>query len=140
MSDGTIEEGGCLCGAVRYRITGPVGDAVHCHCTMCRRSSGAVVVTWITVPPERFAFTRGGPVAYRSSAKGTRRFCGGCGTQLTFVSEDRPEDVDVTVGSLDHPENHPADRNIWTSVAVPWLRLDEHLPSHPGFTSDDAQS
>ena len=50
------------------------------------------------------------------------------------------EDVDVTVGSLDHPENHPADRTIWTSVAVPWLRLDEHLPSHPGFTSDDAQS
>ena len=139
MSDGTIEEGGCLCGAVRYRITGPVGDAVHCHCTMCRRSSGAVAVTWITVPPERFAFTRGEPAAYRSSAKGTRRFCGGCGAQLTFVTAERPEDVDVTVGSLDHPENHPAGRNIWTSAALPWLRLDAHLPSHPGFTPDDAK-
>ena len=46
----------------------------------------------------------------------------------------------MTVGSLDHPGNHPADRNIWTSVAVPWLRLDEHLPSHPEFTPEDAQS
>ncbi len=140
MSDETIEEGGCLCGRVRYRIAGPIESVCHCHCTMCRRSSGGTVVTWINLPPERFAFTRGEPAVYRSSARGERRFCGTCGAQLTFRSEDAPGEIDVTLATLDRPENHPADRHIWTKSRLPWLRLDEHLPSHPEFTPDDAQS
>ena len=134
MSDDTASEGGCLCGAIRYRITGPVGPAVHCHCSMCRRATGGTVVTWVTIAAERFAFTRGEAAVHRSSDHGERRFCATCGAQVAFRSDRHPDDVDVTVATLDDPEPHAPDRHIWTQSKIRWLRLDEHLPAHPRAT------
>ena len=81
-TDAPVYEGGCLCGAVRYRIDGPVEAGAHCHCVMCRRAAGAPVVTWITAPVDRFNLTRGELKTYRSSEHGERRFCAACGTQV----------------------------------------------------------
>lgn len=121
--------GGCLCGAVRYRIEGgPKGDVAHCHCSMCRRAAGSVAVTWFTVDPARLTFTQGAPARYRSSEKGERTFCGACGSPLTFWHADFPDDLDVTLGTLDRPEDMPATLNIWTQSRLPWLHLDAHLP------------
>jgi len=125
-----VIEGGCLCGAVRYQIAGPLGDVVHCHCAMCRKSSGAPVVTWISVAAGCFAFTSGEPSVHRSSSHAERRFCGGCGAQLTFWSERDPQNIDVTLGTLDEPERHPAIRHIWTGSRLPWIQLDKHLPDY----------
>ncbi|MFQ5775190.1 MAG: GFA family protein [Kiloniellaceae bacterium] len=136
-ADDEAHEGGCLCGAVRYRIDGPIDSVVHCHCSMCRRASGAPVVTWLTVAADRFALTKGEPVRFKSSDHGERGFCPTCGAQITFVTRHRPQEVDVTVGSLDHPEAHPAERHIWTSSRLPWLRLDEELPAYAGFSPGD---
>ena len=125
--------GGCLCGAVRYRITGPVrDDAAHCHCSLCRRASGAIAVTWCTVAPTDFVWTEGAPSLYRSSEKGERRFCGTCGTPLTFFHADHPDDLDITIASLDRPEAMPPVRHIWTASRLPWLTLDPHLPESEG--------
>lgn len=122
--------GGCLCGAVRYRLTSPVrDDAAHCHCTLCRRAAGAVAVSWCTVAPTDFEWTRGTPALYRSTKKGERRFCATCGTPLTFNHADFPDELDVTIGSLDAPEAMPATRHIWTASRLPWLTLDPHLPA-----------
>lgn len=123
-------EGGCLCGAIRYRIAGPVSLAVHCHCSMCRRASGAPVMTFVVAGKEDFRVIKGEPAVYRSSEHGERDFCPRCGAQLTFRTTRRPDDVDVTVGSLDRPERHPADHHIWTDNRLPWLHLDEQLPSY----------
>lgn len=138
MAGEEVHEGGCLCGAVRYRITGPIDSVAHCHCSMCRRASGGIVVTWFTVPRERLALTQGEPAVYRSSGHGERGFCPTCGAQLTFSSSEAPGEVDVTLATLDRPENHPADRHVWTSGRLPWLHLDEHLPTHPEFTPTGA--
>ena len=130
MSGPEQTEGGCLCGAIRYRIAGPVSPAVHCHCTTCRRASGAPLVTWVVANQGDFRVTKGEPAVYRSSEHGERAFCRGCGAQLTFRTSRRPDDVDITVGSLDRPERHPPDHHIWAENRVTWLRLDEHLPTH----------
>ena len=53
--------GGCLCGELRYEITGPVSIVANCHCTMCRRASGAPFVTWAVVSRNAFRFTAGAP-------------------------------------------------------------------------------
>ncbi len=125
--------GGCLCGHVRYCIDGPIqGETAHCHCRMCRRASGAVAVTWFTVKDTDHAITEGAPKTYRSSAHGARTFCPSCGTPLTFRTDHAPGYVDITVASLDDPENHPATLHIWTASRLPWLRLDEHLPEKTG--------
>ena len=127
-------EGGCLCGAIRYRVDGPIESVSHCHCAMCRRSSGALVVTWFTVARGRFALTAGELARWSSSENAERTFCPSCGAQITFWSTRHTDEIDVTLGSLDHPERHPADRHVWVESKVPWLRLDEALPAHVGFT------
>ena len=129
MAHSESTTGGCLCGAVRYQIKAPLDDAAHCHCSMCRRASGAVAVTWLTVPFGRFKFTRGKPALYRSSSHAERRFCTRCGAQLTFQSVRAPNVVDVTVGTLDQPERAQPNRHVWRTARLPWLHLDEQLPS-----------
>lgn len=135
MSDET-HEGGCLCGAVRYRITGPLPPGGHCHCSMCRRSAGALVVTWTAVPADRFAIVSGAPAVHASSDIAERLFCGACGSSLAFRSSTYPDIVDITVATLGHPEDHPADRHVFWTKRMPWLHLDDHLPRYPGFTPD----
>ena len=129
---GDVIEGGGLCGAIRYRIDGRAAPGVHCHCSMCRRSTGAVVVTWITVAAKDFRFVRGRPRTYVSSSRGERRFCERCGAQLAWSSSSTTDTLDVTVGTLDHPERHPADHHIFAGDRVQWLRLDEELAAYAG--------
>ncbi len=135
MSEPESHEGGCLCGEVRYRIKGAIDSVGHCHCTMCRRWSGAVAVTWFTVPLDRFALTKGELATYRSSDHGERRFCPACATQVAFWSNQRPDEIDITLGTLDHPERHPADHHVFAANRLPWLHLDEQLPAHDTTSS-----
>ena len=130
-------EGGCLCGAIRYRIDGPIESVGHCHCGMCRRASGALVLTWFTVAPARFTLTKGELARRLSSAHGERSFCRDCGAQIGFRSTRQPDEIDVTLGTLDHPERHPADRHVFVSDRLAWLHLDENLPAHPAGTPSE---
>lgn len=124
--------GGCLCGAVRYRVSGPAVDAGYCHCRSCRRSAGAPVAAWATFPIAALAFTRGEPAAYRSSRRAVRHFCARCGTQLTYRRAVRPETVDVTLASLDRPERLPPEYHLWTASRLPWFDVRDRLPRHRG--------
>jgi hypothetical protein len=76
----------------------------NCHCTMCRRTSGAPYVTWLVVPADQFQYTLGAPKELKSSTDGTRFFCDSCGTPVACVNTSHPEIVDVTLGSLDEPD------------------------------------
>lgn len=132
--DAQTHDGGCLCGRLRYRITGAIDSVGHCHCSMCRRSSGGIVVTWMTLPAERFTFTGGTPAVYASSEHGKRSFCRDCGAQITFWSRRAPAEIDVTLATLDDAHAHPADRHVFVKDRLPWLHLDEGLPEHPEWT------
>ena len=120
--------GGCLCGQVQYRIDTALVDIAHCHCEMCRKSSGGIVTTWVTVPLAAFAWTQSEPRRFASSAHTHRYFCGECGASLALVTQRAPDTIDVTVATLDHPQQHPANRHIWFAGHLPWLHLDEDLP------------
>jgi GNAT superfamily N-acetyltransferase len=122
--------GGCFCGALRYRIAAPPLEVSHCHCSICRRTSGAPFVTWATVPATAFAFIAGVAGELRSSAHAERRFCSACGTALTFQRDDEPDTIDVTVGSLDEPNAVVPDSHIWTANQMRWLHFDDDLPRH----------
>jgi len=83
---------------------------------------------WITVPLASFKWLRGTPAEYASSPTCTRFFCPGCGAQLALLTQLGPATLDVTVATLDHPQQAPADRHIWVSSRLPWLQLDPQLP------------
>ena len=82
-------EGGCLCGAVRYRIDAPPLWTAYCHCATCRRSTGAPVTMFVGARSESVRFTAGERAMYASSPDVQRGFCARCGTPLTYESERR---------------------------------------------------
>ncbi len=121
--------GGCFCGAIRYAATGTPFNATNCHCSTCRRTTGAPFVTWFSVRPDEFQFVQGKPQRFQSSARGVRRFCGRCGTQLTFQSAGLDE-IDVTTSSLDDPELVPPTDNTRTSSRLSWI-VPDGRPDYP---------
>jgi hypothetical protein len=123
-------EGGCLCGAVRYRVSGRPYHLSHCHCTLCRRAAGAPFVSWFSVASGAFRVMQGEPVCYRSSPEAVRGFCGRCGTQLTFQRDDTPGEVDITLCSLDDPEALTPEDHIYTGSRLRWIVLGDGLPEH----------
>jgi hypothetical protein len=125
-----IHEGGCLCGAVRYRISGePMGSMV-CHCRTCRKASGAPVVAWLSVAKDRFTLT--GPTQrFNSSKNVTRTFCTRCGTGLTYQHQNEPDEVDVTTCSLDDPNAFPPTHHSWLDHDLAWVKFGDGLPSFP---------
>ena len=123
-------QGGCLCGAVRYRISAHPRSADYCHCRMCRRAAGAPVVARLTVANAAFAWTNGTPAVYRSSAEAERLFCPDCGTQLAL--RDEPDYLDVTLASLDDPAAVRPSYHIWTASRIGWFDTVDDLPRYPG--------
>ena len=122
--------GGCLCGRYRYRIKGPLLPIVHCHCLMCRKASGAAVLSWTGTPAENFAWQNEPPPQFRSSEEASRGFCPKCGTQLCFQYTARPEWNWITIGSLDDADDLERGYHIWTSSRLPWLSFDNDLPKY----------
>jgi hypothetical protein len=94
---------------------------------MCRRAAGAPFVTWFSVPRSELRFVAGAPTRFRSSEKGTRSFCSGCGTQLTFEHADFADEIDVTTCSLDDPEALPPHDHTRTGSRLSWVRLGDGL-------------
>jgi hypothetical protein len=115
-------QGGCFCGAVRFRIVLPALWVAHCHCSMCRRSQGAGFVTWVGVATERFMLESGADLLkhYQSSASATRSFCGRCGSPLIFQSSRWPGETHVTLASLDDGTGLEPQAHAYWSARAPW--------------------
>ncbi|HEX4583472.1 MAG TPA: GFA family protein [Burkholderiaceae bacterium] len=138
MIPDALLNGGCLCGAVRYRCGAPAHPPAFCHCTSCRRAAGAHAVAWFTVAASSLQFTHGQPAIYRSSPPVQRAFCARCGTQLTYRHQDSPDEVDLTVGSLDEPDRVTPAVHIWMMDAPRWDRPGDALPCYPRSRHPDA--
>jgi ribosomal protein S18 acetylase RimI-like enzyme len=138
----TTVEGGCLCGAVRFEVTLPSKWCAHCHCSMCRRSNGAAFVTWFGVPREGFRWLAGaGDLArHRSSPAATRSFCRACGSGLLFESERWPEEVHVTLASLDGPLDREPQAHCFFDDRAPWTLTLDRLPRFGGPTGTERLS
>jgi len=136
MEDTRTTEGGCLCGAVRFRAEGPGWNETICHCATCRKAAGAPVVAWVTFDAARFAWTGEEPVRHRSSADVVRTFCGRCGTSLTYARDGIPGEIDVTTCSLDEPLAFAPKDQTWTSARIPWMQGADALPGYARTRED----
>lgn len=133
MASDLTYEGGCLCGNVRYRTSGEATNLAYCHCRSCRGSSGAPFVAWATFAGDRFEIVKGSPVTNRSSKHVERRFCGQCGAALTYVHAMRPEQIDVTLATMDDTRDLRPEAHIWVSQKLMWVTLADGLPQHAGW-------
>ncbi|OJW27509.1 MAG: hypothetical protein BGO51_21705 [Rhodospirillales bacterium 69-11] len=99
-----VMTGGCQCGAVRYALYAAPEKVGICHCRMCQKAVGGPFFAWAGVPAADLVWTRGRPATFRSSSVAERGFCAACGTPLSFRYLSRLEAIDVSLGSLDHPD------------------------------------
>jgi hypothetical protein len=121
-------EGGCYCGAVRYRITAAPLVVTHCHCKDCRRACGAPFITWMSLASEAFAYTAGAPKIHKSSATGNRAFCGTCGTSLAYHNDAHLEEIDVSAATLDDPAQVTPQDHVWSASMLSWVKMADGLP------------
>ena len=119
-------EGGCFCGAVRYRVQGRPTYAGNCHCRDCQRAVGASFVTWIGAKPQDFEVTEGEITCCETSPGVWRGFCGRCGSSLTFGGDDWT-DVGIAAASLDDPSFVRPESNVYLDHRQPWVIIDETL-------------
>ena len=131
-------EGGCACGAVRYRLNSAPFDAGWCHCRTCQLNSGAPAMVFATVPDGDLVWTKGAEMvkSFASSSFGCRSFCGACGTPFLMRVDHQPETVDFSVATLDGPDSVKPGFHIFHSSKIGWFETTDDLPRHEKFRPD----
>jgi len=124
----TLYCGGCLCGAVRYQAAGPATSPCFCHCTSCRRAAGAPAVPWVTFQRASFTLTQGSLREFPSSPAVLRGFCAACGTTLSYRHDDKPDELDVALATLDAPEALRPEAHLWVEDKPSWVSVRDGLP------------
>ena len=129
-------QGGCFCGAIRYRASAAPLASMVCHCNSCRRISGAPMVAWLTFAKAAVVYSQGQPAELRSSPGVLRTFCARCGTQLTYHNDRYADEIDLTTATLDEPSAFPPTHHSWMCDSLTWLRLGDGLPAYQRSRSD----
>jgi hypothetical protein len=122
-------EGGCQCGAVRYRCTAAPFVAYTCHCLDCQHITASAFATCIHVPTEALTVPRGSPrEVVRTADSGnllTTSFCTTCGSALIVANSSRSRTRTILVGTLDDASDAEVTAHIFTSRKLPWVVLPE---------------
>ena len=120
-------EGGCLCGAVRYQITGPLRDVVNCHCRMCQRLHGNFGPHTKARKENIELLQARGLEWYQTSTVARRGFCRECGSGLFW----EPFELDATgilAGTLDDTKGLKTMGHIFTSEKCAFITIDDDMP------------
>ena len=131
-------EGGCLCGAVRYRVAGPPRATSLCHCESCRRATGGPSLAWVIFDEDKVEIVRGALAIHASSPGVERGFCARCGSSLSYARANRPGLFDLTTASLDDPEAFPPDKEIWLEEKLSGEAANPRLPGFARFSTAPA--
>jgi hypothetical protein len=121
--------GGCLCGAIRYRITSEPLTLYACHCTECQRRTGSAFALSMLVASSAVELTSGAPSPYHAALPDGRvkrgKLCAACGTRLWGEPAKRPGVFVVQPGTLDDTSWLKPVAHIWASEAQPWFAFPE---------------
>ena len=130
MSNAESEKNGsCLCGDVRYRVSGPLSDVVGCHCSQCRKQTGHYMPA-ARVRMEHFTLIEDrGLRWYRASEFAGRGFCGRCGSML-FWRSDSADQIAIAAGSIDGPTGLVTAAHIFVADKGDYYQLDDDLPQY----------
>jgi hypothetical protein len=132
--------GGCMCGAVRYEVSGKPFWVGHCHCVSCRRHTGAAVVTFAGFKEDQVTFTKEERRIYNSSPGVGRAFCGQCGTPLTWEGQsevlERGMIIEFHISTLDDPNAFIPTNHLFYPERIAWFDVADDLARYHGFDFD----
>lgn len=128
-------QGSCLCGAVTLEIHGGIESIIHCHCSICRKSSGTAYATNGFIAIKDLVIKTGTEnISFYESAPGKKRhFCKVCAAPIFSSNEQLPDRLRLRLGILDSDiEEKPISHNFVSSRAK-WDDLDANLPRYDGY-------
>jgi hypothetical protein len=135
MNDATTSSsgGGCLCGAVHFRIALPTRWVAHCHCSRCRRAHGAAFVTWVGAHADTASIDDPqGVLRWHAADTGAERgFCGRCGSPMFFRSPQWPGELHVARALFTQPVDREPQMHAYYDTHVDWVHLADDLPTRP---------
>jgi len=134
MTDETTRDGGCACGAVRYRMAGPPMFVHCCHCRWCQRETGSAFVLNAMIEADRVALLKGEPEVVPTPSESGRGHkiarCPVCRVALWSNYSGAGDKVRfIRVGTLDNPDALPPDIHIYTASKQPWVVLPPGAPA-----------
>mgnify|MGYP000011004604 CR=1 FL=1 len=125
--------GSCLCGEIKYEISGPISSIVHCHCQTCRKAHGSAFSSVAAIQDSDFHLTHHHSLkSYLSSSGKHRFFCSNCGSQIYAKRENTPHII-LRLGSLDSDIESPEKAHIWVSEKANWYNIHTQIPEHDQF-------
>ena len=129
--------GSCLCGNIRYEITGELGDFGYCHCRSCRKASGSAHGANAPVARADFRLLSGADSLreYESSPGKFRAFCANCGSPIYAYISATSDVLRLRLGSLDTPFTKQPKAHTWVSDKAPWEPIADGLPQFPEWAS-----
>src|SRR5690606_38411956 len=117
--------GSCLCSAVTYRLSTAPKAVTHCHCSQCRKSHGAALASYGSVPRSMLHVTSGSSSvrAYVSSSTVVRSFCMICGSTLFWSRSDGEfaDWISIALGTLDTPFVLRKQKHVHVDSAASWF-------------------
>ena len=117
--------GSCLCGDVRFQVTGAPRSVSACHCGQCRKQSGHV---WASgTVPEADLTVIGAPAWFEASDTAKRGFCARCGSFLFWKAHDEST-ISFALGALDQPTGLALRRHIFVEDKGDYYDISDGLP------------
>ena len=126
--------GGCLCGAVRYRVEGPLRDVVNCHCGQCRRIHSNFAAYTAAAANDLVLIEQRGLKWFSSSERARRGFCSECGSSL-FWERLGGDTISIAAGTIDPPTGLKTIRHIFVADIGDFYAIADTLEQMPGSMS-----
>ena len=127
---GRMLAGRCLCGAVEYAVQDEFVYAANCHCSLCRRATGAAFKPFAGIERDKLRLTKGSDdlVVFGDEAGHDAR-CKLCGSFLYSVVRNGGY-AHVAMGTLcDDPTIRPT-KHIFVGSKAPWFTITDDLPQY----------
>lgn len=127
--------GGCLCGAIRFEIHGPIRDIVYCHCSRCRKAQGSAFAANGVVAADHFKIVRGADQlsAYEATPGESKLFCKTCGSPMLSRSTAAPQRVRVRLGTIESDIDERPQAHIFVTSKANWDRITDDLPQYAAY-------
>jgi hypothetical protein len=134
--------GSCLCGGVKFEVTGPVERASNCHCSKCRKQHGAAFRSRARIRRLDLRWIQGEDLVkfYESTPGSFRGFCSVCGSPIINKFDERSrsagwrpsavEEYGIALATLDDDPGVRPQAHLFVGSKAPWFEITDDLPQH----------
>jgi hypothetical protein len=130
MTETIIHSGGCRCGAVQFSVSAEPNHISYCHCTDCRKATGAPVAAFVGFAANEVAL-EGETLRVYENGPVKRSFCSACGSPIAYVDDRLANQIYFMLGAMDAPENYKPTHHAHVRSQLPFVHMPDGLERHP---------